>query len=288
MYPRARLACKTLAARVPRGVGVSLALMLLALFAVGLWTLHFQGWSYILESSEGDLAGGPLSAAAQASAVERALHLAFADGGEGEGGRIRPEVAVSVFKRHCGWEPPEGGELMAALRGGGDALPLLIQAAFERCEGESALPFVGVDTWHDHADVRVVDEKADVAALEAGLDAACNARGGARGACVVFSTPRVLRSGTHGAALLLRVLQRPFVLITADNEDECVPWRGAPVYVCVRVCVCVWCVWCVCPALCALFARGCGSCRVYAVLEACLFAHTRCHPTTWQPANPPV
>eukprot|EP00952_Eustigmatos_sp_NYUAD-ZCMA_P004731 20804-Eustigmatos_ZCMA.PRE.1 len=38
----------------------------------------------------------------------------------------------------------------------------------------------------------------------------------------------LVRSAELGATLLLRVLQQPFVLISANNIDECAPYRSVP------------------------------------------------------------
>ena len=47
-------------------------------------------------------------------------------------------------------------------------------------------------------------------------------------ACVVFLQTDLIRSSGEGAALLLRVIQQPFILITGSNDDECMPYRSVP------------------------------------------------------------
>jgi hypothetical protein len=44
-------------------------------------------------------------------------------------------------------------------------------------------------------------------------------------ACIVFVQSGLIWTEEYGAAMLLRVLQQPFVLITGDNEDLCVPYK---------------------------------------------------------------
>ena len=47
-------------------------------------------------------------------------------------------------------------------------------------------------------------------------------------ACVVFLQTDLYRSSGEGTALLLRVIQQPFILITGNNDDECVPYKAVP------------------------------------------------------------
>ena len=45
---------------------------------------------------------------------------------------------------------------------------------------------------------------------------------------MVFLQTDLLRVASHGAALLLRVIEQPFILITGNNDDECLPYRSVP------------------------------------------------------------
>jgi hypothetical protein len=71
--------------------------------------------------------------------------------------------------------------------------------------------------------VRLTSSVSEAQAVAA-LDEQCNDET-RRDACVIFMETSEMRSVLRGVPVLLRVLQQPFVLVTADNTDECVPFK---------------------------------------------------------------
>ena len=127
------------------------------------------------------------------------------------------------FERHCGWTPtPEFKQSLTATRD--YPVPLLVDAAGEHCPS-SSLPYTSVDLWYHHADVVIAGTSPQAAERE--LDERCNNKESGR-ACIIFVQRPLIHSDYLGAAFLLRVLKRPFVLLTADNDDPCLPYDSVP------------------------------------------------------------
>jgi hypothetical protein len=83
---------------------------------------------------------------------------------------------------------------------------------------------------YHQADVRVVAGRG-ISEVEQELRALCNDPTREE-ACVVFVETPLIWTSEFGAAMLLRVLQQPFVLITGDNIDQCVPYKWVRWLVC--------------------------------------------------------
>jgi hypothetical protein len=135
------------------------------------------------------------------------------------------EALQEIFQRHCGAQL--SAEVLESVQEAPHWSPGLVAEAMKLCKGESSLPFTSVDLWLDHADVAITSEEQDVMPLEMAIDEKCNHPDLDR-RCVIFLSTGLLRSRTHGASLLVRALHQPFILLTANNEDECQPYRTFP------------------------------------------------------------
>jgi hypothetical protein len=137
----------------------------------------------------------------------------------GDNSLLDGEIVSSIFQRHCDWTPPTS--LLEEMQGSNYTVPSLVNASMEHCP-KSALPFAGVDLWYHQADVRITGGDAETAARA--LEKACNNETRTE-ACIIFMETELIRNSSYGAALLLRVVQQPFVLISAGNKAECVPYK---------------------------------------------------------------
>jgi hypothetical protein len=137
----------------------------------------------------------------------------------GDNSLLDIEIVSSIFQRHCGWTPPTS--LLEEMKGSNYTVPPLVKAAMEHCP-KSALPFSSIDVWYHQADVHITGGETESAARA--LEKACNDEARTE-ACIIFMQTELIRSNSHGAALLLRVVQQPFILVSAGNGDECIPYK---------------------------------------------------------------
>ena len=134
------------------------------------------------------------------------------------------DIVKNIFWRHCLWKLPV--LFVNELRQNSEyTVPLLFNASMEHCVG-SALPLASIDLWIHHSDVIIrTDTKHDQ--IEENLSRACNSPHSDH-ACVVFVQTEAIWTDEIGAALLVRTIHQPFVLITASNSDICVPYPYYP------------------------------------------------------------
>lgn len=135
---------------------------------------------------------------------------------------LNPEIVASVFKRHCNWDPPS--KMLEELAQSNYSVPALVEASVEHCP-KSALPFASIDIWYHQADVRLTGGSTEEQARA--LDKHCNDPKREE-ACIIFVQTELMRSTGLGASLIMRVVQQPFIVVSAGNDDECVPYRVVP------------------------------------------------------------
>lgn len=128
---------------------------------------------------------------------------------------LNPSTISHIFQKHCNWSASRSEVLPADFT----SMQNLIRESTLHC-AESALPYPSVDVWYHQADVRIISGT-PVEAARIDLHEKCNAI--TERACIIFLETSLIHSNTLGCAFLLEVLERPFVLITADNRDDCVP-----------------------------------------------------------------
>lgn len=130
-----------------------------------------------------------------------------------------------IFAKHCGGEAKILSSRSANPWFLDDLVPALFTSAVLHCPG-SSLPYPSVDVWYHHADIRIVQgsQSKDVALH---LEALCNQRLDGK-ACVIFLDTSLIHDVRLGASMLHQMLRRPFILITANNDDECVPYSTVP------------------------------------------------------------
>lgn len=133
---------------------------------------------------------------------------------------LNPTTISHIFQKHCNWSASRSEGLPADFT----SMQNLIRESTLHCT-ESALPYPSVDVWYHQADVRIISgTPVEVARMD--LHEKCNKK--SERACIIFLVTSLIHSYTLGCSFLLEVLERPFVLITADNHDECVPFITYP------------------------------------------------------------
>jgi hypothetical protein len=133
--------------------------------------------------------------------------------------KLNSTMILQIFQKHCNWSAPHSKESFADFT----TTQKLIEGSALHC-ANSALPYASVDVWYHQADVRIISG-ASVEVVRAQLHEKCNTN--TERACIIFLETFLL-SDTLGCSLLLEMLKRPFVLITADNRDNCVPFSTYP------------------------------------------------------------
>ena len=151
-------------------------------------------------------------------------HLVKEEEEKSEPRRLDCDILAMTFEKHCHVKP--SAELLNACKTKEYYIPELNNEANEKCK-ESSLPFVSIDLFYNHADV-VISTGDSIATVEQKLDEKCNKRDEADGACLIYINTRDIYSLTHGAALFLRWLIKPFSLISSLNDDECMPYHTHP------------------------------------------------------------
>jgi len=133
-------------------------------------------------------------------------------------------IMSMVFEKHCGTKPSD--ELLKSCGTKDYFLPELTLEANDKCK-KSSLPFISIDLFREHADIIISNEK-DIRSLEVELDEKCNKRKEDDGACLIFFGLRDIYCPIYGAGFLLRWLNKPFSLISTQNDDECIPFYEHP------------------------------------------------------------
>lgn len=133
--------------------------------------------------------------------------------------QLNSTIILQIFQKHCNWSASS-----KELSAGFTSTQKLIEGSALHC-ANSALPYASVDVWYHQADVRIISGT-PVKVARAQLHEKCNTN--TERACIIFLATSEILSDTLGCSLLLEMLKRPFVLITADNRDDCVPFPTYP------------------------------------------------------------
>ena len=134
--------------------------------------------------------------------------------------QLNSTTILQIFQKHCNWFASRSEELSADFT----TTKKLIERSALHCTN-SALPYASVDVWYHQADVRIISGTT-VKVARTQLHEKCNKN--TERACIIFLATSEILSDTLGCSLLLEMLKCPFVLITADNRDDCVPFPKYP------------------------------------------------------------
>jgi hypothetical protein len=135
---------------------------------------------------------------------------------------MRPDILGEVFQKMCNWTAPDS--FLQSVADSNYSLPLVVEASMEHCGG-TTLPWASEGLWSKMADVIITKETSAGDAKQ--QLRRCNSDG--ERACIIFVETIVLYRREAGwPELILRIVQKPFVLITTDRYDHCVPTPHVP------------------------------------------------------------